>query len=87
MALIVMALCNRGYFFISPICETTGYSINTDYLTGITRTPSHEAEGLYDILCGTTLQHLVEALEKDGRAIVNLGGHTGLSLSVRQTPH
>jgi hypothetical protein len=32
---------------------------------------------LYDVLCGTTLKDIVQALEKDGRALMNLGGFTG----------
>jgi FAD/FMN-containing dehydrogenase len=64
----------------SPICETNGYLIKSDKLTGVSRSPTatlkdpSQAEGLYDILSGTTLQAIIDALEKDGRALMNLGG-------------
>jgi hypothetical protein len=64
----------------SPICETNGYLIKSDKLAGVSRSPAatlkhpSQAEGLYDILSGTTLQAIIDALEKDGRALMNLGG-------------
>jgi hypothetical protein len=72
------------FLVISPVCETTGYAIKTDHLVGISPTPAvalkdpAHAEGLYDVLCGTSLQQVVEVLEKDGRALLNLGGFAGL---------
>jgi hypothetical protein len=68
----------------SPVCETTGYAIKTDHLVGVTPTPATtlkdptQAKGLYDVLCGTSFEQIVKALEKDGRALMNLGGFTGL---------
>jgi hypothetical protein len=69
--------------FISPVCETDGYAIRTDKLVGTSLTPTSslkdpKAEGLYDVLCGSSLTQVVDALEKDGRALMNLGGFTGL---------
>jgi hypothetical protein len=67
----------------SHICETDGYLVKTDKLSGVSRTPttavksSAKAEGLYDVLGGTKLQAACDALEKDGRALMNLGGYTG----------
>jgi len=72
---------------VSPVCETTGYAIKTDHLVGTTPTPTATLkdptqEGLYDVLCGTSLKQAIEVLEKDGRALMNLGGFTGLLYSV-----
>jgi hypothetical protein len=67
----------------SSICETDGYLIKSDKLTGMSRihttTLKHPslAQGLYDVLGGTTLQEIIDGLEKDGRALVNLGGFKG----------
>jgi hypothetical protein len=66
----------------SPCCETTGYAIKCDKLVGTTRTPTTtfndpSQEGFYDVLCGTSLRQVIETLEKDHRALMNLGGFTG----------
>ena len=72
------------FLVVSPVCETTGYAIKTDHLVGTSPTPAAtlkdpaRAEGLYDVLCGTSLHKVVEVLEKDGRALLNLGGFAGL---------
>lgn len=73
-----------GFYAFSPICETTGYAIRTNNLVGTTPTPTtslkdpSHAEGLYDVLCGSSYTQVVAALEKDGRALMNLAGYTGL---------
>jgi hypothetical protein len=68
----------------SSICETNGFLVKSASLTGITPTlgttlkdPS-QAEGLYEILSGTALNVIISALEKDGRAVMNLGGFKGM---------
>lgn len=73
--------------FPSPICETDGYLIQTTKLVGTTRTitaslrnPS-AAEGYYDVLCGTPMKEVAKALEKEGRALINMGGCSGSSLT------
>ena len=90
--LVVSYLPSRLHQFVaerinplcSPVCETTGYLINTDFLTGTSRTPTatlkdpSQGAELYDVLGGTKLKQLIQALEKDGRALMNLGGFTGL---------
>jgi hypothetical protein len=68
---------------ISPLCETTGYAIKTNNLVGSSPTPTTslkdpKTEGLYDVICGTTFKQVIQVLEKDGRALMNLGGFTGL---------
>jgi hypothetical protein len=67
----------------SPICETTGYAIKSDKLVGTSPTPTTalkdpHSEGLYEVLCGTSHQQAIDALEKEGRAFMNLTGFNGL---------
>jgi hypothetical protein len=62
---------------------TSGYLVKTDKLTGTkpvakTTLKNPSQEGLYEILGGTKLKDAVLALEKDGRALMNLGGFTGV---------
>jgi hypothetical protein len=71
-----------GFYAFSSVCETTGYAIITDKLKGTTPTPTGSLkkpspEGLYEVLCGTILQEVIETIEKDERALMNLGGFTG----------
>jgi hypothetical protein len=61
---------------------TSGYLVKTDKLTGTKPLPKStlknpSQEGLYEVLGGTKLKDVVQALEKDGRALMNLGGFTG----------
>ncbi len=74
--------CN---YLSRPICETDGYLIQTTKLTGTARTitstlrdPS-AAAGYYDVLCGTPMKEVARELEKEGRALINMGGCSGLS--------
>ena len=67
----------------SPICVTAGYLVKTDNLVGTHRTltatlkdPS-KASVYYDILCGTSWKEAAIALEKEGRALMNIGGYSG----------
>jgi hypothetical protein len=74
------------FLVTSSVCETTGYAILTDKLKGTTPTPTGSLkkpspEGLYEVLCGTILQEVIETIEKDNRALMNLGGFTGQALT------
>src|SRR5215475_1684526 len=68
-----------------PSCVTSGFLIKSINLAGVKPTPTTAlrdaslGQGLYDVLGGTTLQDLVEHLEKYGRAVMNLGGFTGMT--------
>jgi hypothetical protein len=67
----------------SPICVTPDYLVKTDNLVGTYRTPTaalkdpSNASAYYDVLCGTTWKQAAVALEKDGRALMNIGGFSG----------
>ena len=69
----------------SPICETDGYSIQTTKLNGTTRSLTatlrdpYAAAGYYDVICGTPMKEVARELEKEGRALINMGGCSGLS--------
>jgi hypothetical protein len=74
------------FLVTSSVCETTGYAIITDKLKGTTPTPTGSLkkpspEGLYEVLCGTILQEVIEMIENDKRALMNLGGFTGQALT------
>jgi hypothetical protein len=62
---------------------TAGYLVKTDNLVGTQRTPtatlkdSSKASAYYDVLCGTSWKEAALALEKEGRALMNIGGYSG----------
>jgi hypothetical protein len=68
----------------SPVCKTIGYLINADLLTGMSHTPTatlkdpSQGAELYDVLSRMKLKQLIQALEKDGRALKSFRGFTGL---------
>ena len=69
---------------ISSVCETDGFLVKSDKLTGIKPTSpatlkdASQAKGLYEVLSGTQLRVIITEIEKDGRALMNLGGFKGI---------
>jgi hypothetical protein len=72
----------------SPVCVTSGYLMKTvtDNLVG---TQAHSADdtlkdpsnaSAYYVLCGTSFKEAAVALEKMGRALMNIGGYSGLCI-------
>ena len=62
---------------------TPGYLVKTDNLVGTQPTPTatlkdpSNASAYYDVLCGTSWKEAAVALEKKGRALMNIGGYSG----------
>ena len=62
---------------------TAGYLVKTNNLVGTEpsstatlKDPSN-ASAYYDVLCGTSCKEAAVALEKKGRALMNVGGYPG----------
>ena len=66
--------------------------MKTDNLVGTQRTPTatlkdpSNAAGYYDVLCGTSWKEAAVALEKEGRALINIGGYSGPCISQTMSP-